>query len=89
VTILIQLIAQQGCVLSWLKRFPEPIMLLDSKELGDLAGRRRSYPLASKFAKRRQTATHCLIDGADHGRSVMNARIGVSQALMSAPRAQF
>ena len=64
--------------------FSRTHMLPDGKKLAtlrDAGDHIRSLPNSQQDAKQWQTAMHCLIEAADHGGSVMNARIGVSQAL--------
>jgi hypothetical protein len=71
-------------LVSWDRRFGEPIVLPDGSKLAtlrDACDRITDLPKSERNSKEWQEAMHFLIEAADHGGAVTFAHIGVLRAL--------
>ena len=74
----------RSCVVSWSRRFEEPIELPDGRKLKTLAEAiawlAKEIPKSEHKMEKVQTAAHCVTRAAEHGGPMIFAQMGMMRA---------
>src|SRR5882757_8606069 len=75
----------RSCVVSWSRRFDEPIELPDGRKLKTLAEAMawlaKEIPKSEHKMEKVQTAAHCVTRAAEHGEPMIFPQMGMLQAI--------